>query len=461
MVIFKFKFWGVRSEWTSILSNNERLSSTQIIFSNMDDGIQNKSPSLIRWIFAVIFLSLIGLTTGSVNLYPSQRESIQKALHISDGLTTFMLTGGVMIMYLTLPTGLFMDKFGSNITLFISVGLTIITYIILPFCGDYSWLFILLYLLMAFGSSSLFIACLQIVLSRSPQKIKSLSSSVVGASLSMSFGMFLEIYKAGKNAFKCTDDNCVFSSFKLVAIVVIIMICISAPAAYFLYRPFPQTGNKPSKQFWSIFLDYRLYLCLSCMFVTVFDGMIVLEAGDHIWKLYGSGYPNGASDWGIVFSIINCIMTITISALMDLIIAKYKSTRSFLFGTIWIISAFILISIAIIFNRTDDEILFGVFFSMLGIPFGLGLTQINALVSDIFGNDKYGFAFGVVQFGSIIASSSAMPILLKLNSSGILIIFLAFAALHIIIGGFFVFIKKKEKRELCDEPLLENSNSRT
>lgn len=48
---------------------------------------------LWKWIVAVIFLEMAGLTTGSVNLYPSQRDSIILALDISDSLGTFMLTG--------------------------------------------------------------------------------------------------------------------------------------------------------------------------------------------------------------------------------------------------------------------------------------------------------------------------------------------------------------------------------
>lgn len=48
---------------------------------------------LWKWIVAVIFLAMAGLTTGSVNLYPSQRDSIILALDISDSLGTFMLTG--------------------------------------------------------------------------------------------------------------------------------------------------------------------------------------------------------------------------------------------------------------------------------------------------------------------------------------------------------------------------------
>jgi glycyl-tRNA synthetase len=39
--------------------------------------------------------------------------------------------------------------------------------------------------------------------------------------------------------------------------------------------------------------------------------------------------------------------------------------------------------------------------SAMGIPFGFGLTQVPALVSDVFGNDKYGFAFGIVQIGKV------------------------------------------------------------
>ncbi|OHT11638.1 major facilitator superfamily transporter [Tritrichomonas foetus] len=456
-----------------------------------------------KWILAVVFLAVTGLTTGSVNLYPSQRDSIIKALNISDGLGTFMLTGGVMIMYLSLPAGIFMDHFGGNITLLVSAILTIASYIALPFCGDYSWLFITLYLLMAFGSSSLFIVCLQLVFSRAPPKIKGVSGLIVSASLSLSFGMFLEIYKAGKNAFKCKGEDCVFSSFQLVSIVVISMIIVGAPSAYFFYRGFPQVGNKPSKKSWDLFKDVKLYTFLIGMFVTVFDGMIVLEAGDHVWKLYGKGYPNGASDWGIVFSVINCIMTIALSAILDLLIAKCNKTaspenkysieiknestlttdtnspsanttnankstnissnftRNKGFGLFWLVIGVIPLANGILYKSTDDEKLFGVFLSMMGIPFGFGLTQIPALVSDVFGNDKYGFAFGIAQIGSIIASASAMPILLKLNENGIMITFFISSTCHLILGVMMIFMKRsisEEEEVINDAPLIQDEN---
>lgn len=413
--------------------------------SQSSDAFQEQ-PHLWKWILSVIFLSISCLTTGTVNLYPSQRDSILKALNISESVGTFMLTGGVMLMYITLPTGIFMDHFGGNITLVISSIIIIISYTILSIFNKNTWIFIIFYLLMSFGSSSLLIVCLHLTFSRSPKKIKGISASVITAALSMSFGMFLEIYKAGRNVFKCNDNDCVFSSFRLVAIVTIVMIIISCPSAYIFYRQFPHVGNKPSTKSWSLFLDYKLYSFLVGMFVTVFDGMIVLEAGQHIWKLYGHSYPSGASDWGMLFSVINCIMTLLVSAILDWLKAKYSITRIRSFGTFYSTCSIILLILGIIYIKTDNEILFAIFFSMLGIPFGVGLTQIQTLVSDTFGNDKYGFAFGIAQFGSVIASASAMPLFLKLQKNGIMITFFVFSGLHLILGLVFIFSRNDDEQ---------------
>lgn len=396
-----------------------------------------------KWVIAVIFLAMASLTTGSVNLYPSQRDSIIEALKISDSLGTFMLTGGVMIMYITLPAGLFMDHFGGNLTLLVSALITVISYIYLSFFTKPTWLFVTFYLFMAFGSSSLFIVCLQLVLSRAPSKIKGASASIVGASLSLSFGLFLEIYKLGNSVFKC-HQSCVFSSFKLVGIVVISMVTVSCPLAYFFYRGFPASGNQPSTRVWSLFCDFRLYTFLFGMLVTVFDGMIVLEGGDHIWKSYGRGYENGASDWGIVFSVVNCVSTILISFLMDYLIHKFEVTRMKVFGIIFMIFAAFPLILTFLFRFTDNEHLFGFFLSCLGMLFGVGLTQIPTLVSDAFGNDKYGFAFGIVQIGSIFSSASAMPILLRLNNTGIMITLLVVVGCHLILGFVIFFLKKDD-----------------
>ena len=82
--------------------------------------------------------------------------------------------------------------------------------------------------------------------------------------------------------------------------------------------------------------------------------------------------------------------------------------------------------------------------------FGLGLTQIPTLVSDTFGNDKYGFAFGIVQFGSIFSSASAMPILLRLEENGIIWTLFVFSGLHVILGLLIIFFKKNDSYQNLD-----------
>ena len=94
--------------------------------------VEERREPLWKWFVGIILLSFITLTTGSPNLYPSQIDHIQESLHISKGLATFMLTGGVMLMYITLPTGVFMDHFGTTITYFISIGITVVSYIASP-----------------------------------------------------------------------------------------------------------------------------------------------------------------------------------------------------------------------------------------------------------------------------------------------------------------------------------------
>ena len=152
---------------------------------NLLDNDYNQQPSKIRWYFGVICLGIASLFSGSPNLYPTFFNDIKNTFKISDGLTTFMLTGGVMLMYLTLPAGLFMDKYGSTLTIFIAAGLTIVSYIVLMLWTTNSAAFIIFFLLMAFGSSTFFIAALQIVLSKSTDLNRGVSTSIVSGSLSL------------------------------------------------------------------------------------------------------------------------------------------------------------------------------------------------------------------------------------------------------------------------------------
>jgi hypothetical protein len=90
--------------------------------------------------------------------------------------------------------------------------------------------------------------------------------------------------------------------------------------------------------------------------------------------------------------------------------------------------------------------------SSMGIPFGFGLTQIPALVSDAFGNDKYGFAFGIVQIRSIIAAASTMPIVQPLEQGGIMTCFIVAAASHVLVGILLLLFMKPvlEQNEIVE-----------
>ncbi|KAH0792372.1 transporter, major facilitator subfamily protein [Histomonas meleagridis] len=385
---------------------------------------------------------IASLTTGSVNVYPSQRESIINSLNISQGLSTFMLTGGVVLMYFTLPIGVYLDKFGALNTLILSSAVTFVSYIVLSFVTN-AGAFITFYLLMAFGSSSIFFVCLQISLSRSPESIHGISVSFVSASLSLSFGLFLEIYKAGKGSFKCKGYDCFFSGVQLVAIVVCSVVAVSLANIIFFYHKFPDTPQqRPSTELDSeasvrpptvsrlkVLKNPQLYIYLFGMFMTVFDGMLVMSAGDVVWNFYG--FKDAASKYGIAFSVTNCVSTVTLSFIIDFIINKYNNPRSKLFSLIWGILGLVPLVIGLLLQTTKNETLFAAFMSMMGIPFGLGLSQIPTLVFDVFGQYVYGFSFGIVQLGSIVASSICMPIMLELSKSGVVAIFIACAVLQI------------------------------
>lgn len=410
-------------------------------------GDPNADKPLWKWFLAVISLGFMSLCTGSVNLYPSMRTDIMAALGINDTVANFMLTFGVLILYITLPTGVFMDKFGANLTLLISVIMTIVSYIILPFTYKIPGLFIFLYFVMAFGSCSLFMVALQIVLSRAPWKVKGFSVSIVSAALSLSFGLYLEIYKAGTKTLKCVGFNCVISGFEMVEILVCCIVAVTAPLAYVFYRGFEESGKQESVRSWRLLLSPATYILLVGMLMTVFDGLLIVSAGDYVWRRYGRGYPEGAGKWGTAFSVTNCICTIVLSAILDVILNKLKAPRSRWFAFFWLVMGLIPLANAIIFKSTDNEILFACFASMMGIPFGFGLAHIPALTAEVFGNDNYGFAFGIVQIGSIISAASTMSIVAALNKNGTMAAFIVATCLHVIVGLLILFVLKPKKQE--------------
>lgn len=401
----------------------------------LENGDPNADKPIWRWFVGVIALGFMSLCTGSVNLYPAMRADIMAGLGLNDTVANFMLTGGVLILYITLPTGIFMDRFGANLTLLISVIVTIVSYIVICIPGTYKipGVFILFYLIMAFGSCSLFLVALQVVLARAPYKVKGFSVSIVSASLSLSFGLYLEIFKAGTKTLKCVGYNCVISGFQMVGTLVCCVVAVTAPIAYFAYRPFVESGQGEGGRSWKLLLDPKMYILLLGMLLTVFDGLLVVSAGDYLWRRYGKGYPQGAATWGTAFSVTNCVCTIVLSAILDVILNKLKASRSRWFAFFWLVMTLIPLANAIIFNSTDNEILFACFSSMMGIPFGFGLAHFPALVGEAFGK-FFGFALGIVQIGSIISAASTMSIVAALNKTGTMGAFIFAACLHVVVG---------------------------
>jgi Na+/melibiose symporter-like transporter len=80
----------------------------------------------------------------------------------------------------------------------------------------------------------------------------------------------------------------------------------------------------------------------------------------------------------------------------------------------------------------------------MGIPFGFGIAQVPALTSDIFGNDQYGFGFGIVQFGSIFSSIIAMPLMKSLGKTGTTVVFVVCGLLHIVESILWFFSKNNQ-----------------
>jgi MFS family permease len=413
---------------------------------NLVSSQEATPPPLWRWLVANVLLALIGITAGSPNVYPTPGEKLRAALGISGGVSTFMLTAGTLILYVTLPAGLFMDRFGSTITFFASGALVLATYVILPYCGTVSWLFILVFLLMAFGSSSLFVVCMQVALSRSPPSMKGFSLSIVSASMSLAFGVFLRIFDAGEHGpISCFGEGCVFSGVQLISIVICPILAVVGPLAYLLFRVFPQEGNQPETRHWSVLLDVRLWVLLFAELVTVCDGMLIIQCGGHLWSLYAGGaWKDGATKWGIGFSVTNAVMTIILSAIFDVVLRLGNTTRARGFGVFWMVFVLIPVAVAIVFWKTKSYWGLGAVTSAMGIPFGFGLTHVPTLVSDAFGNDKYGFAFGIVQFGAVAAAGATMPVVGGFSENGIIGAFAFAAGAHVVIALLVWFVVKIE-----------------
>ena len=424
----------------------EDMMSDQPLLAS-DEKDPNAEKPLWKWFVAVILLGVISLTTGTPNLYPSQRQAIMQDLGLSSGLATFMLTGGVMMLFITLVPGIFLDHFGANVTFLVSIFLTIIPYIILPFCYKVKGLFITLYFVMAFGSASLFLVALQVAMGRSPAQVKGLSTSIVSGALSLSFGLFLEIYKAGASGktLKCVGEHCVISGFEMVMIAVCVMVLVCSPIAFVFFRQFEQGGNQPSVRSWKLLADYKLYILLFTIMMAVFDGQLIISAGDLVWTRYGSSYPDGASKYGIAFSVTNCVFSIGLSAVLDVVMNKTGSPRQKWFAVFWFVMGVIPLVIAILFKTTDNEIVFAIFTSMMGIPFGFGMAHIPALTSDTFGNDKVGFAFGIVQIGSIVTAASTMSLMNALGKTGTMVAFLVAAFFHFVMAALVLFLLKPQE----------------
>ena len=403
-------------------------------------------PPMWKWVVTIISLSVVSICVGTPNIYATFEEQIRDLIGVSDNLCIFMITAGTFIMYLTLPAGLFIDKFGSHLTFTISVLLTLASYIGMAFSENISWLFIVLYLLGAFGSTSTFLCCQQIVLGRSPPSISTISVSMTGAALSLSAGIWIQVFYHGEDLFPC-QGNCTIVQLRTVILFLSILLALSSVIAFFFYRQFRETKQSTYYEssgqisYCDAIMNPKLYLLMVTIFLCVFDGLTILNGGPKIWEYYG--YKDGQITYITLFSIINSITTMVLSVVIDLLIHKFSFSRIRIFSCLWLIFISIHIFILVLFNFSHSKLAFGIATSLMGIPFGVGLANIPAITFEIFGYSNYGFAFGIVQVGSLIAAAITMPIESHLSKIGISIILIVQIILHIL-TSILIFISKKQ-----------------
>ncbi|EAY22879.1 Major Facilitator Superfamily protein [Trichomonas vaginalis G3] len=416
-----------------------QVNQEPLLITNTDGTPKSNIP----WFSALILLSIVSFSTGSINIFGSLKDNFHKDLGFNETFASVMISIGTTLMYFTLPAGIFMDKFGDTITLICSIVFMVIGYLVIFFIPGHV-VFCIFFFIAAFGCSSCFISILQIALSRNP-KFVGISVSIVSSSLSLAAGLLSRLFNVGQKVFKNTNEF--EAGLKLISMFVILVSSILTLIAYFLYRNYQApTANKASSSSsfkLGVLKDYRLYLLLFTMMFCVTDGMLVILSGTDFWKAYtpnGEGY---AMKWLILFSILNMVFTILLSSLFDLLMNKWNIIRTKIFGVIWMIFALIPVLIGIVFCSAHSITGFGIIFSLLGIPFGLGLTMIPAMTSDLFGNSMYGFAFGVVQFGSITSTLSILSITGSLKKTGLTVLLFVVAAINFILGGIIFSLKNR------------------
>jgi hypothetical protein len=256
-------------------------------------------------------------------------------------------------------------------------------------------------------------------------------------SLSFSLAFSLEIFKVG------SQNSNVLSGIQILGWVISPIVLVFSVISWFLLRVYPQAGVQPIAGNCKMFSDLRIYVFVISMWLTVFDGMLVVSGGPFIWEKYGEGFENAAAKWGTWFSVTNSVSAFVFSGIMDFLLVKIEwFTRNFLFGLLSFGFAVILATIAIVFRVTDNEMIFGVFMSALGVPFGVGLAQVPTLVGEVFGTDNYGFAFGIAQVGSLVAAGSTMPIVKGLEKGGITGAFGVAAGFHVVIGMCMIGLRR-------------------
>jgi hypothetical protein len=267
-----------------------------------------------------------------------------------------------------------------------------------------------------------------------------------------------------KGVIGCRGPDCLFSGVQLLSFVVSPVFLAFSVTSWLLFRKFEQTGNRPTSRAWDIFADFRIYIFLVAMWLTVFDGMLVVQSGTFVWRKYGKGYPDAAATWGTFFSITNSVSTFVLSGLTDLALKKCEGlTRNRIFGCLSFVFGLVPASVAIAFRLTDNEMLFGVLMSGMGMLFGVGMAQLPALVSETFGNDKYGFAYGIAQIGSLVASGSTLAIVKTLEKGGITAVFAISAGMHLVIAVCMLVLnrlgscRKRKRKEGYEEGELESA----
>eukprot|EP01119_Soliformovum_irregulare_P021978 TRINITY_DN7416_c0_g1_i1.p1 TRINITY_DN7416_c0_g1~~TRINITY_DN7416_c0_g1_i1.p1 ORF type:complete len:460 (+),score=59.44 TRINITY_DN7416_c0_g1_i1:117-1382(+) len=329
---------------------------------------------------------------------------------------------GLLGMYLTIPAGIALDKFGPAKTALVCSIMSILGFLTASFVpsGPYMWiLLVICIMLISFGSGGVFLCTLGTTITMSATG-GGLGVAATSASMSLSLAFTVWITSRFEILSKCNGDQCWRDDFRFLAILQAVIQIPGVLLLFLLHRQKYRTLHfstaitqmEPAKKSWTLIQSLQVFkeITFWCLMIAYFIGIgsavVILTQLQDMWNHMDLNHA--MTSWPknilIAFSFGNAVGNALCGVLSNHTHRKGIMSHTTLVAIVLFTSTLAFAAIFLLYHYAGSLIATGILLASVGLYFGCYLVLFPLIVGDRYGPENFGKVFAYVSLSSSAAS---------------------------------------------------------